>query len=132
MDVKLTDKKILIVEGSMLSTAELREAFVEAGAQVYVTGKILTAFDMLNRHAFDGVVVDQGMHNEAFDLCEELRDQRVPFICCNAPHRLQGLSARRNDAEFAAWRLASMIVSRDDLIEAHMSPRSGTPEVRTS
>lgn len=124
MNIDLTGKKILIVEGAMLSTAELREALMNAGAQVYITGKLLTAFDMLQRKRFDGALIDHGLHNMAFDLCEELRDHRIPFITCNSPHRLQGVSARRSDAEFAVWRLASVISSKSDMDAAYVPPNT--------
>lgn len=113
MESHLADKTILIVTGSSLAGDVLLEAFRRNGARVYMTGNVLCAFDMVGRLKFDGVVLDQGLHNELFELCEELRDARTPFVSCSAPHRLQGLEARRADAEHVLWRLDNVIKSSD-------------------
>jgi hypothetical protein len=64
---------------------------------------------LLRREQFDGAVVDQGRHNEAFDLCSELKDLAVPYICCIAPHRLQKTAMRKRDAGHAVRQLASKL-----------------------
>ena len=119
MELNLTGKNILIVEGSLVASDPLKKAFNRAGARVYITGKVITAFDMVQRVRFDGAVLDQGMHNEVFELCEELREAGIPYICCNAPNRLQGIDARRRDAEHAVWRVHS-VMQRNEVIEAHV------------
>jgi hypothetical protein len=132
MESKLSGKNILIVQGSLLAGSELRDAFMRSGAQVYVTGNIISAFDLLRRKRFDGAVVDQGLHNEAFDLCTEFQALYIPYICCNAPHRLQGLTARGRDADHAAWKLANIMSSVDDLAGDYV-PIEGPPvENRTT
>ena len=109
MDRDLGGKTILIVEGSLLAGAELAEAFRRAGANVHLTTNIINAFNLLRREPFDGAVVDQGRHNEAFDLCSELRDLGVPYIGCVAPHRLQRAAMRARDAEHVVGQLQSKI-----------------------
>ena len=109
METELAGKNILIVQGSSLAAEALRIAFIRAGSRVHVTTLPLNAFDLLRRVRFDGAILDQGLHNELFDLCEELRDLGVPYILCSAPHRLQGLSARAADAAHAVWRLAHVM-----------------------
>lgn len=113
MESHLKGKSILIVTGSALAGDALLEAFRQNGARVHMTGNILCAFDMVGRLKFDGVVLDHGLHNEVFELCEELRDASIPFVSCSAPHRLQGLEARRKDAVHVLWRLENVIKSRD-------------------
>ena len=109
MERNLTGKTILIVQGSLLAGPELKEAFGRSGAPVYLTTNVINAFSLLRRTRFDGAVVDQGLHNAAFDLCSELQDLGIPYICSAAPHRLQKPSARKQDADHAVWRLADLI-----------------------
>jgi hypothetical protein len=132
MESKLSGKNILIVQGSLIASSELRDAFTRSGAHVYVTGNLISALDLLQRKRFDGAVVDQGLHNEAFDLCDELQALNIPYISCNSPHRLQGLSARKKDSEYAVWRLANVMSSVEDL-EGYNVPAEGIPsEIRIS
>lgn len=109
MENKLTGKQLLIVTGSLLADAELRDALVRIGAQVTVTKNMVTAFDLVARRDFDGAVVDHGLHNEAFDLCTEFQALNIPYISAATPHRLQGLEARERDADATAERLANLI-----------------------
>ncbi len=106
MDRDLGGKTILIVEGSLLAGAELADAFRRAGANVQLTTNIINTFNLLRRDPFDGAVVDQGRHNEAFDLCSELRDLDIG---CVAPHRLQRAAMRARDAEHVVRQLQSKI-----------------------
>lgn len=129
MDINLTGKNILIVQGSIVAADALRDAFNRAGARVYLTGNILSAFDLVGRHRFDGAVLDQGLHNEVFELCEELRQLNVPYVCCNAPHRLQGVEARRRDADHVVWKLDSIMRS-EAIPDAHMLAIKPSPEAR--
>jgi hypothetical protein len=114
MERNFSGKNILIVEGSLLAGAELAEAFGRSGAGVQLTANIINAFDLLRRTQFDGAVIDQGLHNEAFDLCSELRELGIPFICCAAPHRLQSVDIREREARHAVWRLDSVISQEAD------------------
>ena len=115
MEPNLCGKTILVVEGSLLAGSELAESFGRCGARVHLTANLINAFSLLRRTHFDGAVIDHGLHNEAFDLCTELRDLDVPYICCNAPHRLQRAASRKSDADHALWRLGDMLASRADL-----------------
>ena len=131
MKVNLTGKNILIVEGASVAAGALREAFSRAGARVYLTGNVLTALDMVGRTRFDGAVLDQGLHNEVFELCEELRLLEVPYVCCSVPHRLQRIDARRRDADHAVWKLHNIMHS-DAISEGHILSTSAPPESRAS
>jgi CheY-like chemotaxis protein len=111
MKVNLVGKTILIVEASLLATDNLKDALFDAGARVYSTANILNAFDLVSRTTVDGVIIDQGLHNEVFDLCEELRAQKVPHLCASTPHRLQGVDSRRREAENIVWRLCNRMQS---------------------
>jgi NAD(P)-dependent dehydrogenase (short-subunit alcohol dehydrogenase family) len=111
-DRDLGGRTILIVEGSLLAGTELADAFHRAGAHVHLTTNIINAFNLLRRERFDGAVVDQGRHNEAFDLCSELKDLGVPYVCCTAPHRLQKIAMRTRDADHAVRQLAIKIYER--------------------
>ena len=111
MKVNLVGKAILIVEGSLLATDNLKDALFDAGARVYSTANILNAFDLVSLTTVDGVIIDQGLHNEVFDLCEDLRAQKVPYLCASTPHRLQGVDSRRREAEHIVWRLCNRMQS---------------------
>jgi CheY-like chemotaxis protein len=131
MELNLTGKNILIFEGSSLVSDVLKDAFNRAGARVWVTGKVITAFDLVQRVRFDGAVLDHGMHNEVFELCEELREAGIPYICCNAPHRLQGMEARKGEAEHAVWRLNS-VLHRNEVLDPHMLGSKTASEARAN
>jgi hypothetical protein len=109
MERNLTDKTILIVQGSLLAGPDVEAAFSRSGARVHLTANVINAFSLLRRIRFDGAVVDQGLHNAAFDLCSELQDLEIPYISCAAPHQLQKPAARKRDADHAVWRLGEMI-----------------------
>lgn len=113
MERNLSGKKILIVEGSLLAGQDLEQAFIRAGAQVYLTANIISAFGLLRSVHFEGAVIDQGLHNEAFDICCELRELGIPEVCCAAPHRLQASAARQRDAEHVVRRLDERIAHLD-------------------
>jgi hypothetical protein len=132
MDHNLTGKKILIVQGSSLAGAELEAAFAHAGARVYLTANIISAFSLLERIRFDGAVVDQGLHNAAFELCSELQELGTPCICCATPHQLQKAAAKARDAAHGVWRIGDMIASKGahgNTAEPGLAPRC---EVRGS
>ena len=129
MERSLSGKKILIVEGSLLAGQELEEAFIRTGAQVYLTGNIISAFGLLRSVHFDGAVIDQGLHNEAFDLCSDLRELGIPDVCCTAPHRLQAPAVRTRDAGRVIRRLAERMAD----LEVHPAQRAGAaPEKRVA
>ena len=109
MESKFAGKNILIVKGSLLADAELRNALVRQGAKVSITGNLVSAFDLVGRKHFDGAVVDHGLHNEAFDLCTEFQALCIPYISASTPHRLQGLAAREREAEVTVQRLANIL-----------------------
>jgi DNA-binding response OmpR family regulator len=113
---KLTGKHILILKGSLIADAHLRDTLMREGAKVTVTANIVTAFDLVNRKHFDGAVVDHGLHNEAFDFCTELQALSIPYISANTPHRLQGLEARERDAKATVHRLVNVLeIEADDV-----------------
>jgi hypothetical protein len=111
----LIGKKILLVEGSLIASEELRDALHLAGATPFVAHNVSAAFHLVERIKFDGVILDYGLHNEAFDLCTELQAADIPYVCCQAPHRLQGWNTRKRDAEHAVWKLAH-VLSRPDTV----------------
>jgi len=121
MQESLNGKKILIVKGSLIASDELQEALASEGARPFLAHNVSHAFELVERIKFDGVMVDHGLHNEAFDLCTELQAGDIPYISCNAPHRLQGWQARKRDAEHAVWKLAH-VLSRVDEIAAEIIP----------
>jgi CheY-like chemotaxis protein len=110
----LTGKTILVVEGSLLSSAELKQALEDAGAAVCVTTNLISAFNLLARMRFDGAVIDQALHNEAFDLCTELRCLDTPYVCCNSPHRLQGSATRQAAAHKAVEKLSRLMLAASE------------------
>ncbi len=115
MAPNLSGKAILIVEGSLLAGAELADALGRCGARAHLTANVINAFSLLRRSRFDAAVIDHGLHNEAFDLCLELRDLGIPYISCKAPHKLQRAASLKRDADHAVWRLGDMIATRTAL-----------------
>lgn len=113
MERSFSGKNILVVEGSLLTGQELEQAFIRAGARVYLTTNIISAFGLLRAVHFDGAVIDQGLHNEAYNLCCELRELGIPEICCAAPHHLQASAARQRGAEHVVRRLDERIARLD-------------------
>jgi response regulator RpfG family c-di-GMP phosphodiesterase len=98
MSENLLGKAILMVKGSLLSTDELEAALKEQGARVQTASNIISAFALVERRRFDGAILDKGLHNEAFDLCAELKERRVPYLLSNKPHECQKPGARRRAA----------------------------------
>ena len=132
MENTVKGKNILIVQGSLLAGSELRDALVRAGAHAYLTCNLISAFELVQKHRFDGAVIDRGLHNEAFDLCAELQDLGVPYVCCAAPHRLQGLSTRERDADHAVWKLGSVIAAERAAEQgAQLTTTRRSNEIRT-
>jgi hypothetical protein len=132
MTRNVSGKTVLIVQGSLLSGSDLEDAFTRSGARVYLTTNIISAFGLLRRIRFDGAVVDQGLHNAAFDLCSELHDVGVPYICCASPHRLQKPGARIREAEHAVRRLDDIISSTIQVPPGFAGlQRLATSEMRT-
>ena len=109
MDSVLAGKKILIVEGLTLTSAELREVLAEDKAQAFIARGVPSAFRLLDRIRVDAVVIDHSLHNEAIDLWVELRSQGIPYVCCRAPNSWQGWSARKRDAEYAVDKLRGVL-----------------------
>lgn len=109
METAIRGKRVLLVQGSSLASAELFDALCEAGAKPYPTSSVINAYNLIDRIRFDGTLIDQGLHNEAFDLCADLQERGVPYVSCAAPHRLQGPAARRQDAQYMIWRLESLM-----------------------
>ena len=105
----LIGKKILVVEGSLIATEDLQETLHQEGASAFVAHNVSAAFHIVERIKFDGVILDYGLHNEAFDLCTELQAADIPYVSCRAPHRLQGWTTRKCEAEHAVCKLAHVL-----------------------
>jgi hypothetical protein len=125
MEGILAGKKILIVEGLTLTSAEIREGLANEMAQAFVARGVAAAFRLLDRVRFDAVIIDHSLHNEAIDLCIELRTEGVPYVSCRAPNSWQGWSARKRDAEYAVEKVRG-VLSRIPVgyPEAAYSPKS--------
>jgi soluble lytic murein transglycosylase-like protein len=109
MESILSGRKILIVEGLTLTSAEIREVLANEKAQAFVARDVAAAFRLLDRVRFDAVLIDHSLHNEAIDLCIELRSEGIPHVSCRAPNSWQGWSARKRDAEYAVEKLRGVL-----------------------
>ena len=107
-NLTLSGKKVLILQGSLLQTQPLEAALADMGAKAVTSTNLISAFSLIERETFDGAVIDQGLHNEAFDLCAELKSLDVPYVLAQAPHELQKPAAQRS----AAWDIAKMLAAR--------------------
>lgn len=117
MAKELVGKKILVVKASLLSTAELDAALKEQGAAVQLASNVISAFAVIERRAFDGAILDKGLHNEAFDLCAELRELDVPYVLSDKPHELQKVGVRRRAAREVVEDLILTMRVKDEWIE---------------
>jgi DNA-binding response OmpR family regulator len=117
MAKELVGKKILVVKGSLLSMSELDTALKEQGAAVQLASNIISAFAVLEHRRFDGAILDKGLHNEAFDLCAELRELEVPHILSDKPHELQKAGARRRATTEVVEDLILTMRLKDDVVE---------------
>jgi hypothetical protein len=109
MESVLAGKNILIVEGLTLTSAEIREGLANEKAQAFVARDVAAAFRLLDRVRFDAVLIDHSLHNEAIDLCIELRREGIPHVSCRSPNSWQGWSARKRDAEYAVEKLRGVL-----------------------
>jgi DNA-binding response OmpR family regulator len=109
----LLGKTILIVKGSLLSTAEVEAVLKEQGARVQMAGNIISAFALVERGKWDGAILDRSLHNEAFELCVELHGRNVPYVMADKPHELQKRGARRRAASAVVAELI-MTMGRND------------------
>jgi hypothetical protein len=94
-----------VVTGSLLSATELRQEFARHGAVVYVSANLISVFELLRQHDFAGAVLDQSLHNEAFDVCTELRASNVPFVWSREPQRSAPPTIRQDKARATVARL---------------------------
>jgi len=113
MRTNLSGKKILIVKGSLLVPFALEVALTERGARAITATNIISAFSLVERETFDAAVVDKGLHNEAFDLCAELKTFDVPYILANAPHELQRPAAQMSAACGIVTEIAERLETRE-------------------
>jgi hypothetical protein len=109
MDSVIAGKKILIVEGLTLTSAEIREVLAKERAQAFIAHGVATAFRLLERIRVDAVIIDHSLHNEAIDLWVELRSQGIPYVSCREPNTWQSWSARKRDAEYAVDKLRGVL-----------------------
>lgn len=108
MHHNLSGKKVLIVKGSLLVPFAVATALTKRGAKAVTATNVISAFSLIEREMFDAAVIDKGLHNEAFDLCAELKSLGVPYVLANAPHELQRPAMQMS----AACDLVAELVSR--------------------
>jgi hypothetical protein len=129
MESVLAGKNILIVEGLTLTSAEIKEVLANEKAQAFIARDVAAAFRLLDRVRFDAVLIDHSLHNEAIDLCIELRTEGIPHVSCRAPNSWQGWSARKRDAEYAVEKLRGVLsrvpVGRPQATSTTMKSMSG-------
>lgn len=113
MQNRLSGKKILIVKGSLLVPFALEMALAERGARAFTATNIISAFSLIERETFDAAVIDKGLHNEAYDLCAELKSFDIPYILATAPHELQKPAAQMSAACDLAAELAGRLQTRE-------------------
>lgn len=109
----ILSKKVLIVQSSLLALDALKSALAESGAKVVVTTNLISAFSLIEREPFDAVIIDKGLHNQAIDLCEELRLLDIPYVVAGAPHEMHKPAAQRNAALDISAKISALISSGD-------------------
>jgi DNA-binding NtrC family response regulator len=111
MQPNLPGKRVLIIKGSLLAPDALEAALVEQGVKVVLATNLISAFSLIERDTFDAVVIDKGLHNEAIDLCAELKSLEVPYVMAHAPHALQKPLAQKGAAREIAAALAERLLA---------------------
>jgi hypothetical protein len=109
--MKLKDKRILVVTGSLLAAEELHRKLAGHGARVFMSGNLVSVYELLRRHTFSAAVLDQSLHNEAYDLCTELEAFDVPYVWSREPERLADPATRQHQASHTVTRLVHAIGS---------------------
>ncbi|WP_024275191.1 hypothetical protein [Hyphomicrobium sp. 802] len=127
MHNRLSGKKVLIVKGSLLVPFALEMALAERGAKAITATNIISAFSLIEHERFDAAVIDKGLHNEAFDLCAELKSFDIPYILADAPHEMQRPAAQMAAACNLAVELADRLHLR---ARAHEQSERGAAAAR--
>ena len=105
----LKGKRILVISGSLLSAAELRQEFARHGANVFVSGNLFSVFELLRKLDFAGAVLDHSLHNEAFDLCTELEAYDVPYVWSRESQKSADYKSRQHQGRQTVARLLQAI-----------------------
>lgn len=109
--MKLKEKRILVVTGSLLASTELHRALARHGARVYMSGNLLSVYEPLRRHTFSAALLDQSLHYEAFDLWTELEAFEVPYVWSREPEKLADPATRQHQARNTVMRLVQAVES---------------------
>jgi len=113
MQTNLVGKKILIVTGSLLARHELERALREKGAKVVTVTNLVSAFAVVDRNRFDAAVIDRVLHNQAFELCDELRALGVRYLMSDVPNDLQSEPRREAAAKSVAATLEAKLSANE-------------------
>lgn len=127
MNNNLSGKKVLVLKGSLLVPFALEMALAERGARAITVTNIVSALSLVERETFDAAVIDKGLHNEAYDLCAELKFLDTPYILANAPHELQRPAGQMSAACDIVAEIAERLETRD---RASAQSQSGVSAAR--
>jgi CheY-like chemotaxis protein len=79
--VSLSDKRILLVEDSMMIALDAQALLQGAGADVEIAGTVADALRALKLSTFDAAVLDINLSGEtSFVVADELLERKWPFI----------------------------------------------------
>ena len=114
----MNDTRVMIVEGSTISTPELCKAFRRHGADVLIAQHVEGAFALLKHLKVDAAVIDFTTRESSLSLRARLTQLDVPYILCGAPNRTQRVEVRTVAAENVSLALREVIDGEPGVIAA--------------
>ena len=109
----LTGQSLLIVEGPMLSTAELADSFREHHADVRIAPDLPSAFQALEQSIPNAVILDFTVCQMASAFLAELAALDIPYVYCGGPNRLQRSAVKAASAENVAKAIDALLHDND-------------------
>jgi hypothetical protein len=116
----LYGKVILIVEGTLLSGATVRDALVRAGAIVHVVSSVAAGNLIISNKRLDAAIIDTATHTRSALLCRELGRRAVPFFYSSFPERYQPHNVQADEAR-------ALIATLKDLVALHADDTPTAP-----
>jgi len=85
METAIRGKRVLLVQGSSLASAELFDALCEAGAKPYPTSSVINAYNLIDRIRFDGASTRVCTTRPLISVRTSKREE---FLMSHAPLRI--------------------------------------------
>lgn len=94
MQRPLAGRVILVIEDEPLIAIDVQQTFEDAGARVILAPNLAAAFAAIEEHSLSAAIVDHGLADgDSSEVCDRLRERKVPFITYSGFDRVDGLCA---------------------------------------